>query len=142
MKIQLIREVTPPLRSTPRSAGIDFFVPNDFSPVTLFHGEDVLIPSGVKIHLPENYSMLAVNKSGIATKLGLIIGACLIDEDYEGEIHLHVIKATKGRADVVPGMKLTQMVLLPTYYVQPMIVTEIGNRNTERGAGGFGSTGQ
>lgn len=141
MKITKVREVKTPSRGTPTSAGIDFFVPDDFQEVLLTQGQSALIPSGIKAHIPEGYMWLALNKSGIATKLGLMIGACVIDEDYEGEIHLHVIKVTHGSTLVSPGMKLVQLVLVPVNYENIEVVDELEARNTLRGTGGFGSTG-
>lgn len=140
MKIQLTRDVKPPSRGTSLSAGLDFYVPNDYSQ-TLRCGDAALVPSGVKAHVPAGHALVAFNKSGVATKLGLIVGACVVDEDYEGEIHLHVINATQGDVTINPGMKLIQFLLLPVNYVVPQIVDQLLPRNTERGAGGFGSTG-
>jgi dUTP pyrophosphatase len=141
MKVQRIRDVKLPSRGTSASAGIDFFVPNDFEPKTLKIGEHTLIPSGVKVQVPEGHAMVAFNKSGVATKNGLIVGACVVDEDYEGEVHLHVINVTDGEVAINPGMKLTQFVLLPVNYSTPEEVYQLESRNTERGSGGFGSTG-
>lgn len=141
MKIQLTRDVKPPSRGTSLSAGLDFYVPNDFKSITLQSGQAALIPSGVKAHVPKDRALVAFNKSGVATKLGLVVGACVVDEDYEGEIHLHVINSTNGDVTVNPGMKLVQFILLPVDYTVPEVVDELLPRNTERGAGGFGSTG-
>lgn len=141
MKIQLVRNVKQPSRGTPTSAGIDFFVPEDFGETLLTQGQSVLIPSGVKAHIPEGYMWLALNKSGVAAKLGLMVGAQVVDEDYEGEIHLHVVKVTHGTTLVTPGMKLVQLVLVPVNYENIEVVDQLESRNTLRGSGGFGSTG-
>lgn len=141
MKVQLTRDVKAPSRGTPLSAGLDFYVPNDFESVVLQKGESALIPSGVKAHVPSGRALVAFNKSGVATKLGLMVGACVVDEDYEGEIHLHVINATDGDVTIKPGMKLVQFLLLQVDYVTPQVVDFLYPRNTERGDGGFGSTG-
>lgn len=141
MKIQKTRQVKTPNRGTSKSAGIDFYVPDDFEPVVLFNGDSILIPSGIKAQIPENHMWLALNKSGVATKLGLTVGAQVIDEDYEGEIHLHVIKNTNKLATIEPGMKLVQLVLVPVLYENIEVVDFLESRNTERGDGGFGSTG-
>jgi len=143
MKIQLVRDVKPPSRGTSRSAGVDFYVPNNFEKKVLYKGDSVFIPSGVRVQVPDGYAFIAHNKSGIATKFGLVVGACVVDEDYEGEIHLHVIKATNipDYVMIEPGMKIIQLLLLPVYYAPIEIVNELPERNTERGTGGFGSTG-
>lgn len=141
MKIQLTRPVKIPNRGTPLSAGIDFYVPDDFEETTLEHGDDILIPSGIKVQVPHGYMLVAKNKSGIATKMGLIVGAELVDEDYEGVIHIHLIKSTKGSCVIKPGMKIVQFVLEPVLYDSIEVVEKLESRNTERGSGGFGSTG-
>lgn len=137
-----IRDVKNPLRANDNDAGIDFFVPNDFLETKLNFGEDILIPSGIRVILPKNTCMIAHNKSGVATKLGLICGADLIDEGYRGEVHFHLIKATKVPEEVIikPGMKIIQFVItMPLYYYTKEI--EFVSTDTKRGEGGFGSTG-
>jgi len=141
MKIQKVREVKTPNRGTPESAGIDFYVPEDFTTKIIGIGDSVLVPSGIKASIPTGYMWLALNKSGVATKLGLQVGAQVVDEDYEGEIHLHVTKITHGTVKIEPGMKLIQLVLIPVSYENIELVDELQSRNTQRGSGGFGSTG-
>ena len=86
-----------------------------------------------------------MNNSGIATKKGLIVGACVVDEDYQGEIHLHVINASNERVSIEPGEKLVQMLLIPVFYdILEEVNSEeelFGGEQTDRGQGGFGSTG-
>ena len=143
MKIQLVRDVKTPTRGTDKSAGIDFYVPNDFENKCLFKGDSLLIPSGVKVQVPEGYALIAHNKSGIAVNHGLTIGASVVDEDYEGEIHIHVIKTAHEpvMVEIKKGMKLVQFVLLRINYENVEVVNELPKRNTQRGSGGFGSTG-
>ena len=141
MKVQKLRNVKTPNRGTVASAGIDFYVPEDFETVSLKPGESVLIPSGIKVQVPRGYALIAFNKSGVAVKQGLSVGACVVDEDYEGEIHLHMINTSDKEQVVVTGQKLVQFVLIPVAYLDIEEVYEIQSRNTERGAGGFGSTG-
>ena len=119
MKISKIRDVKTPVRGTPLSAGLDFFVPNDF-PGThyLIPGDAINIPSGIKVKVPHGYALVFMNKSGVAVKKGLQIGACVVDEDYQGE----VIPVDYAGVDVVPEEDLFE-------------------EETERGEGGFGSTG-
>jgi dUTP pyrophosphatase len=141
MKIQKLREVKTPSRGTTASAGIDFFTPQDFPTKDLGPGESALIPSGIRVEVPRGYALVAFNKSGVATKQGLQVGACVVDEDYEGEVHLHMVNVSNKRQTIESGQKLVQFVLLPVNYSQIEVVDEINGRNTERGAGGFGSTG-
>lgn len=141
MKIQKVRPVKTPNRGTEQSAGIDFFVPEDYPTTSLQPGESVLIPSGIKAQVPAGYALIAFNKSGVATKQGLSVGACCVDEDYEGEIHLHMINTSNVIQTISTGQKLVQFILLPVSYSEVQEVSELKPRNTQRGAGGFGSTG-
>ena len=91
MQIAKIRNVKTPTRGTNGSAGIDFYVPDDYpdSLCTIPPGDRFFIPSGIKANVPEGYALIAMNKSGVALKKGLMVGACVVDSDYQGEIHLH-----------------------------------------------------
>lgn len=153
-----IRDVKSPVRSTPGSAGIDFFIPEDFPSLVLFPGYDVLIPSGIKAKIPEGYMLMGADKSGIAsskeaksragidphkgTPTSLIIGAKIVDEDYQGEIHIHIINVGQHTVILKPGMKIAQFILVPVLYAEPVEVPEYSlfSEATERGSGGFGST--
>ena len=141
MKIQKLRNVKTPNRGTPESAGLDFYVPEDFQTIDLQPGQAVLIPSGIKAHVPNGYALIAFNKSGVAVKQGLSVGACVVDEDYEGEIHLHLINTSNQTQTITTGQKLTQFVLVPVAYIDVEEVNELPARSTTRGTGGFGSTG-
>lgn len=143
MKIAKVREVKTPTRGTSQSAGFDFYVPEDFESTLLKIGDSVLIPTGIKAKVPKGYALIAFNKSGVATKYGLQVGACVVDEDYQGEIHIHLIKATPGFTRIDPGMKLIQFILLPVFIdcVEIVLPEELYESESERGTGGFGSTG-
>jgi dUTP pyrophosphatase len=145
MKFLKIRDVKDPSRGTSKSAGIDLFIPNDFEYRTLNPGQSLLIPAGLKANVPENYAFIAFNKSGVATKKHLAVGACVIDEDYQGEIHIHVYNYGSEPVTVNPGEKIIQCVLVPVLYEEvEMVQTEEDLWEgvvTDRGEGGFGSTG-
>jgi dUTP pyrophosphatase len=146
MKFYKLRDVKSPSRGTPQSAGIDLYIPNDFGYRTLAPGESVLIPAGIKANVPEGYAFISFNKSGIATKKHLAVGACVIDEDYQGEIHIHVYNYSNNDSITInPGEKIIQCVLLPVNYADVEIVESEEDlwdgKETERGQGGFGSTG-
>ena len=137
------RSVKSPTRGTPLSAGVDFYVPEDFNEVILGPGDDVLIPSGLKVRVPSGHALIAFNKSGVATKKKLISGACVVDEDYTGEVHLHLINAGKGHVSIQPNDKILQFILVPVNYADVMEINETHYKalgDTIRGDGGFGST--
>ena len=145
MKIAKVRPVKTPTRGTVGSAGIDFYVPNDYPSnlCSVGPGERYFIPSGIKANVPDGYALIAMNKSGVALKKGLLVGACVVDSDYQGEIHLHLVNTSDKTVTIEPGEKLTQFLLIP---VNHCIVNEVSEADlfeteTSRGSGGFGSTG-
>lgn len=144
MKITKVREVRTPERGTSRSAGIDFFIPEEFNPCMLNPGQTVKIPSGIHAKVPEGYALIAFNKSGVATKKVLQVGACVVDEDYQGEIHLNVTNIGDQPQVLIPGDKLVQMILIEVLYADISVVESLedlySGEITERGDGGFGST--
>ncbi len=87
--------------------------------------------------------MIAFNKSGIATKTGLLVGACIIDCDYQGEIHLHVVNTSSHVAHIKSGEKLVQFMVVKYEHVdfEEVKNEELFLHATNRGVGGFGSTG-
>lgn len=141
MKIKKIKNVKTPQRGTSRSAGYDFFVPEDIKPIIIAPGEDANIPSGIVAKIPKGYALLALSKSGVALNKKLGVGACLVDEDYTGEIHLHVYNWGQNTQQILPGEKLVQFILTPIFYDDIEVVSDIEHTTTERGTGGFGSTG-
>lgn len=144
MKFIKVRPVKSPERGTTQSAGIDFFVPDDFPNRLLHFGYQVVIPSGIKVKVPEGYALIAFNKSGVSTKMELQVGACVIDEDYQGEVHINMYNRGINPVLISAGMKLAQFILLPVNYAIPEEVAseEILYQGiiTERAAGAFGST--
>jgi len=145
MKIAKVKDVKTPIRGTKKSAGLDFFIPNDF-PGThfLIPGQSINIASGIHVQVPKGYALIVMNKSGVTLKKGLQVGACVIDEDYQGEVHLHVINIGDDVTEINPGEKLVQMILLKVLYAGVEVIEtlqELYPEESDRGAGGFGSTG-
>ena len=138
-----VKNVKSPRRGTEESAGIDFFVPDDFETLVLLPGESCFIPSGIKVSLPSGHVLIAFNKSGVAVKKNLHVGACVVDEDYQGELHLNLTNTGNQPQIIERGDKITQFVLLPVNYATPIEVQpkDLYNKKSERGEGGFGSTG-
>lgn len=142
MKISKVRSVKTPTRGTAKSAGLDFYVPNDFKAVKLYPHRAIKIPSGICAQIPDGTALIAFNKSSIAEQHSLQVGACVVDEDYQGEIHLHVFNISGEEVYINPGMKLVQLVCVPVLYVDVEVVAydQLYGARSERGAGGFGST--
>ena len=106
------------------------------------------IPSGVRSRIPVNIALEAQNKSGVATKYGLVYGASTVDSSYKGIIHISVINTTAEEVDLPLGMKLIQFiprVIDPDdIEVHDDMTLEEFYANFEfnnRGEGAFGSTG-
>jgi len=143
MKISKVREVKTPTRANSTDAGIDFFVPEDTKKFTLSPGDSCLIPSGVKVNVPEGFALVAFNKSGVAVKKSLHVGACVVDCGYQGEVHINLTNVGDCETDINPGDKIVQFVLLPLGNPKVELVEESNLYESEssRGEGGFGSTG-
>jgi dUTP pyrophosphatase len=151
-----VRPVKSPTRGTAESAGIDFFVPEDFDEIEVRPGSSTLIPSGIKCAYPPGYALILFNKSGIATKYKLTSLACVCDSDYQGEIHISLINVGKDMVKISPGMKIAQFILVPISLVEPREIdaddelwdlwskmsTLRSSSESSRGDGGFGSTGE
>ena len=135
-------EVKSPFKAYDTDAGIDFFIPEEFESLELYPGEDVNIKSGIKIKVPSGYALVFFNKSGICTNDQLIVGACVIDEGYQGEIHLHLINVGSLPVYIKPNQKIVQGLLLSVPVVQMKETKEetLFIEPTQRGTGGFGST--
>ena len=144
LKVAVVKHVKLPERSG-RNAGFDFFVHKNFDNVKLLPLSSVNVPSGIKVRVPEGHALIAFNKSGMAIK-GLQVGACVIDENYTGEIHLHVTNIGNKPIWIKRHMKLVQFLLIPVTYADvehvshPDKLYEDFDVN-ERGENGFGSTG-
>jgi dUTP pyrophosphatase len=129
-----------PKYATEKSAGMDLEAAVD-APVTLKPGERALVPTGLAIALPEGYEAQIRPRSGLAAKNGVTVlnSPGTIDADYRGEIK--VILANLGHEEftVTRGMRIAQMIVAPYEQVKWHAVETLDE--TERGAGGFGSTG-
>jgi len=142
MKIAKIKAVKTPERGTPESAGIDFFVPDGII-AKLAPGHSCLIPSGIKADVPSGHALIAFNKSGVAVKKSLYVGACVVDEDYQGEIHINLTNVGTESVEIKGGEKIVQFILLPVFYdtIEEVKLENLYEEETVRGEGGFGSTG-
>lgn len=143
MKYTLLRQVKHPQKADRLAAGIDFFIPdlwNDEQEYCINPQESVLIPLGIRVEVPAGYGLVFMNKSGISTKMNLAVGACVIDAGYEGEVHAHLYNFSSFKQQIKPGMKIIQGLLLPIFDSELEFVETLENES-QRGAGGFGSSG-
>ncbi|GGC72671.1 dUTP diphosphatase [Undibacterium terreum] len=131
-----------PAYGTPGSAGLDLRACINEA-ITIKPGETVLIPTGLAIHIGDpGYAAMLLPRSGMGHKNGIVLGNLvgLIDSDYQGE--LKISTWNRGQSDFVlqPMERLAQMIIVPVLQVGFNVVDEFDS--SERGAGGFGSTGK
>ena len=112
--------------------------------ITLAAGEQALVPLGFAMHINNpNWAALLLPRSGLGAKNGIILGNTigLIDSDYQGEVMAMLWnRKQEGSFTVEPGMRIAQIIFTPIALPTFSIVDEF-DENTERGTGGFGSTG-
>ena len=142
MRFKKVRDVQSPTRAHEHDAGIDFFVPYDFAPEELEPTCRINVPSGIKVEVPKGYALIAFNKSGVATRTGLVAGACVVDSGYEGEVHLSLINTSCDDVLIEPGQKILQFILMPVgLEMLEESETLFDVSHSDRGSSGFGSTG-
>jgi len=104
----------------------------------------VLIPTGIKVEVPYGYMLEIKNKSGLAFKRQLLVGACVVDPGYDGEVYVNLHNVGLNTQFMQPGDKVAQAVLVPIAHckVEEVETDEFLNLDSTRGEGGFGSTGE
>ncbi|MDD5651149.1 MAG: dUTP diphosphatase [Candidatus Nanoarchaeia archaeon] len=138
LNIQLLSEnAKMPTRGTKESAGLDFYTPIN---IIIEPRKDVLIPLDICVEMPQGYTLIMKEKSGIATKKKCDILACVIDSDYRGNVHAHLYNNSDHEVTFTKGDKICQGLVFPVWNGVPKLVNEV-DVNTERKDGGFGSTG-
>ena len=137
-----------PVRAHVADAGVDlFYCPNH---VHALHGVDYcvppgeskIVPTGIKVEVPYGCMLEIKNKSSVAAKKQLLVGACVVDSGYDGEVFVNLHNVGAESRIIKPGQKIAQAVLIP---VEPCVVVECAtdtlNENSTRGDGALGSTG-
>jgi dUTP pyrophosphatase len=172
LKYAICREgAQSPSRANPNDAGLDFYMPEmtkefreyfyscgkngelgivfeqnvDKIMMTIPPGKNVLIPSGIKVEIPFGFMGLFLNKSGVASKKELLVGAQVVDTFYSGEVHIDLHNVGQQEARIAAGDKLIQMTLVPAMNTDVVLVGEEDlydwmKKKEVRGEKGFGST--
>lgn len=165
-----VRKVKSPCRAHEFDAGIDFFVPENLTLddmkekfkttgcevetevdsngfikcFKLKPNESVLIPSGIKVKVPDRYMLQYHNKSGIASRRSLLVGANTVDIGYSGECHIDLHNVSRHVQIVSAGDKIAQGIMVKIGFHQPEEMKNeeelYGGEKSARGEGGFGST--
>jgi dUTP pyrophosphatase len=131
-----------PHYATPGSAGLDLRACID-APIAIEPGQTVLVPTGLAIHVDDpGYAALILPRSGLGHKHGIVLGNLvgLIDSDYQGELMISTWNRGHTTFTLNPLERLAQLVIVPVVQAQFNVVEEF--EASERGTGGFGSTGK
>lgn len=131
-----------PHYATPGAAGLDLRACLDAS-LTLAPGDSQLVPSGIAIHLGDpGLAAVVLPRSGLGAKHGIVLGNLvgLIDSDYQGQIFVSVWNRGRERFTIEPMERIAQLVVVPVVQVALEVVDVF--TESDRGAGGFGSTGR
>ena len=143
LKIKKLKEnARIPKRATEGAAGMDLFACITDA-VALAPGQLTVIPTGIAIELPDNTcAAFLYAPSGLGVKHGICLsnGVGVIDSDYRGEICVGLCNVSDTPYTIEPGERVAQMVIAPVLIPSVVEVGELGE--TERGSGGFGSTGR
>ena len=131
-----------PAYGTPGSAGLDLRACID-APLTIEPGQTVLVPTGLAIHIGDpGYAAMILPRSGLGHKNGIVLGNLvgLIDSDYQGQLMVSTWNRSAATFVLQPMDRLAQLVIVPVLQVGFNVVDEFAS--SDRGAGGFGSTGK
>ncbi|UTC29897.1 dUTP pyrophosphatase [Bajunvirus bajun] len=130
---------TIPTRGSPNSAGLDLHYDGD-TPLEFYSGSRHIIPTGIAMTPPEGCYGRIAGRSGLAAKQGLDVIGGVVDADYTGEIRVVLVSGTRDEVFVIqPGDRVAQIIFEQCVIAEPDEVAALDT--TERGQGGFGSTG-
>jgi len=137
---KLSKDVALPKYETDGSSGLDLAANTD-KQIKILPGKSEIIPTGLAVAIPKNFEIQIRPRSGLAAKsqISVLNAPGTIDADYRGELKVILINLSDKVFVVEKGLRIAQMVLCPVVKATLKEVTEL--ENTERGSGGFGSTG-
>ena len=138
--LRLTPGATLPSYATPRAAAMDLCAAPGFH-LVLEPGQRALVPTGFALAIPQGYVGLLFARSGLAAKQGICLanGVGVIDSDYRGELQVALLNLGDRAVALHAGDRIAQLSLLPVCRAIPTLVDSLDQ--TQRGAGGFGSTG-
>jgi len=137
-----------PARANPSDAGLDLpYNPENDEAVLIRPGESTVLQTGLKFGVPHGYMLEIKDRSGNAAKRSLLVGACVVDSGYEGEVFVNLHNVGTTRQKISPGMKIAQAVLIPIVHFRPIRVWQQDQLYkqypitiSDRGDGALGST--
>jgi dUTP pyrophosphatase len=143
------QDVIEPSRANPSDAGLDvFYSPKtlDWSGLTINPGECAIIPTGLRFGVPHGFMLEVKNRSSVAAKRNLLVGACVVDPGYDGELFVNLHNVGKLEQFIAAGDKIAQVVMIPVVHFRAC-ESEFGDLYnweqiaiSDRGEGGLGST--
>lgn len=142
LKIEKVNEnAVLPEYKTSGASGMDLCACID-EPITLTPMQRTIVPTGLKIELEHGYEAQIRPRSGLSIKHGITLINCVgtIDEDYRGEVGIPLVNLSTDNYVIQPQERVAQMVIARVEQAKIEVVTELSD--TERGIGGFGSTGK
>ena len=139
--------VLPPTRANPSDAGLDiYFSPEDVNEeVELWNGRTCLLRTGLRFGVPHGYMLQVMNRSSVASKKQLLVGACVIDSGYDGEVFINLHNVGNNKQIIKRGDKIAQIVMVPVVPFRAYCRHDGGLYDypitmSERGDGALGST--
>jgi dUTP pyrophosphatase len=137
-----------PSRSNPSDAGLDIFahLGGRGKFVEVLPSQSVLIPTGLKFGVPHGYMLQVMNRSSVAAKRGLVVGAHVIDSGYNGEVFINLHNVGSRSQEIYHGDKIAQLVMIPIVPFRAEeqrgdVLYRLPITISDRGEGALGSTG-
>lgn len=146
--VKVREEAIAPTRANPSDAGLDlFFNPATGKEIEIQPGECALLQTGCRFGIPHGYMLEVKNRSGVAAKRSLLVGACVVDSGYDGEVFVNLHNVGKNIQVLKPGDKIAQAVLIPVVHFKAFEKTNDSDLYnyypialSDRGTGALGST--
>ena len=133
-----------PVRANPSDAGLDLCYNGAWTSIQ--PGESKVLPTGLKFGIPHGYMLQIMNRSGNAAKKQLMVGACVVDSGYDGEVFVNLHNIGSEEQGIHGGMKVAQAVLIPVVHARFVETSEDNLYGwypitiSDRGDGALGST--
>lgn len=137
-----------PVRANPSDAGLDvFYCPSDNrDSIRIDPGQSLVLETGLKFGVPHGFMLEVKNRSSVASKKHLIVGACVIDPGYNGELYINLHNIGLHTQMIENGQKIAQVIMVPVIHfrARKLMTDTLYDSDicvSNRGTGGFGSTG-
>ena len=111
-----------PVRANPSDAGLDvFYCPSDERDSVLIQpGESIVLETGLKFGVPHGFMLEVKNRSSVASKMKLVVGACVIDSGYDGEVFINLHNLGNETQIIEAGQKIAQLVMMPVIHFRAL----------------------